>query len=98
MNGVRHQKWWGWGEEGIAFNHSDKPKLAPFVLDRVGIDLHAPGTPPPALSDIAVPYGKPHRGAVEPQHDVLAYLHQSHRSGRRERDSAQTTLAVSRPC
>ncbi|RPF26462.1 FAD-binding oxidoreductase [Georgenia muralis] len=55
MNGVRHQKWWGWGEEGIAFNHRDKPKLAPFVLDRVGIDLHAPGTPPPALSDIAVP-------------------------------------------
>jgi alkyldihydroxyacetonephosphate synthase len=55
VNGVRHQKWWGWGEEGIAFNHRDKPKLAPFVLDRVGIDLHAPGTPPPALSDIAVP-------------------------------------------
>ena len=35
------------------------------------------------LSDITVPYGKPHRGAVEPQHEVVAYLHQSHRSGRR---------------
>ena len=39
-------------EEGIAFSHRDKPKLAPFVLDRVGIDLHAPGTPPPAFEDI----------------------------------------------
>ena len=50
------------------------------------------------LSNITVPDRKPHRGAVEPQHEVLAYLHQSHRSGRRERDSAQTTPTVSRPC
>ncbi|KAE8763881.1 FAD-binding oxidoreductase [Georgenia thermotolerans] len=55
MNGVTHQKWWGWGVEGVAFHHEDKPKLAPFVLDKVGIDLHAPGTPPPAFDDIAVP-------------------------------------------
>ena len=49
------------------------------------------------LSDITVPYGKPHRSAVEPQNEVLANLHQSHRSGRRKRDSAQATPAVSRP-
>ena len=48
------------------------------------------------LSDIAVPNGKPHRGAIEPQNEVLAYLHQSHRSGRRKRDSAQATRPVSR--
>ena len=78
MNGVRHQKWWGWGEEGIAFNHRDKPKLAPFVLDRVGIDLHAPGTPPPALADITVPASRLGedlaavlRGAVGEGHVVL---------------------------
>jgi hypothetical protein len=28
------------------------------------------------LSDITVPDWKPHRGAVEPQNEVLAYLHQ----------------------
>ena len=49
------------------------------------------------LGDIAVPDGKPHSGAVEPQNEVLAYLHQSHRSGRRERDSAQARRALSRP-
>ncbi|MFH5824859.1 FAD-binding oxidoreductase [Georgenia sp. AZ-5] len=55
MNGVPHQKWWGWGVEGVAFHHEDKPKLAPFVLDKVGIDLNAPGTPPPAFEDLDVP-------------------------------------------
>jgi alkyldihydroxyacetonephosphate synthase len=35
-------KWWGWGEESISFHHEDKPSLAPFVRERVGIDLDAP--------------------------------------------------------
>ena len=34
--------------------------------------------------------------AVVTQNPVLTYVHQFHRSGRRERDSAQATLAVSR--
>ncbi|MFD1505534.1 FAD-binding oxidoreductase [Georgenia yuyongxinii] len=55
MNGVTHQKWWGWGVEGIAFHHEDKPNMAPFVMKVIGIDLHAPGTPPPAFEDLAVP-------------------------------------------
>ncbi|WP_240646117.1 FAD-binding oxidoreductase [Georgenia sp. SYP-B2076] len=55
MNGVSHQKWWGWGVEGVAFNYRDKPKMAPFVLDRVGIDLGAPATPPPSFEDLDVP-------------------------------------------
>jgi alkyldihydroxyacetonephosphate synthase len=50
-------KWWGWGEEGVSFSHLDKPKLAPFVMDKIGIDLDAPGVPPPALSDLDVPPG-----------------------------------------
>jgi hypothetical protein len=48
------------------------------------------------LRSITVADGKSHRGAVKPQNEVLAYLHQSHRSGRRKRDSAQTTVGVSR--
>ena len=55
MPAVKHMKWWGWGVEGIAFDHSDKPRMAPFVLDKVGIDLSAPGTPPPSFEDIDVP-------------------------------------------
>jgi alkyldihydroxyacetonephosphate synthase len=38
---VAHMKWWGWGVPGVAFHHEDKPAFAPFVLNAVGIDLHA---------------------------------------------------------
>ncbi|GAA4287025.1 FAD-binding oxidoreductase [Georgenia daeguensis] len=55
MKGVAHQKWWGWGVEGVAFNYRDKPRMAPFVMDKVGIDLSAPGTPPPAFEELDVP-------------------------------------------
>ncbi|WP_053204670.1 FAD-binding oxidoreductase [Jiangella muralis] len=55
MTGVKHQKWWGWGVEGISFTHEDKPKMAPFVMEKVGIDLDRPGTPPPAFEDLEVP-------------------------------------------
>ncbi|GAA4414737.1 FAD-binding oxidoreductase [Georgenia halophila] len=55
MRGVSHQKWWGWGVEGVAFSHHDKPNMAPFVRERVGIDLDAPGSPPPTFEDIDVP-------------------------------------------
>ncbi|UNX55312.1 FAD-binding oxidoreductase [Georgenia sp. TF02-10] len=78
MTGVTHQKWWGWGVEGIAFHHQDKPKMAPFVMDKIGIDLSAPGTPPPDFADIDVPaprlepaLGEALRAAVGPEHVVL---------------------------
>lgn len=48
MTGVKHMKWWGWGVEGVAFHHEDKPKLAPFVLKAVGLDLNT-AQPMPAL-------------------------------------------------
>jgi alkyldihydroxyacetonephosphate synthase len=41
MTDVKHMKWWGWGVEGVAFHHDDKPAFAPFVLKAVGLDLHA---------------------------------------------------------
>ena len=45
---VRHHKWWGWGEEGTSLNIDDKPKFAPFVLDKLGVDvtLPSPGVVP----------------------------------------------------
>jgi len=40
MTDVKHMKWWGWGVDGVAFHHEDKPAFAPFVLNAVGLDLH----------------------------------------------------------
>src|ERR1700709_1235088 len=33
-------KWWGWGVEGVAFHHEDKPGFAPFILENLALDLH----------------------------------------------------------
>ena len=33
MPDVKHMKWWGWGVEGVAFHHEDKPGV-PAVRDR----------------------------------------------------------------
>lgn len=52
---VRHMKWWGWGEPDVAFHHADKPALAPFVRDRVGIDLDAAPTFAADFSRLQVP-------------------------------------------
>jgi alkyldihydroxyacetonephosphate synthase len=41
---VQHMKWWGWGDEDVTFTHDDKPKLAPFVKENIGLDLDA-GSP-----------------------------------------------------
>ena len=37
-HGVAHMKWWGWGVEGVAFHHEDKPGFAPFVKKIVGVE------------------------------------------------------------
>lgn len=52
---VKHMKWWGWGEEGIAFEHRDKPALAPFVRKVIGIDLHSPPLSVPDFDRLEVP-------------------------------------------
>ncbi|WP_423919520.1 FAD-binding oxidoreductase [Frigoribacterium sp. 2-23] len=39
ISGVKHMKWWGWGVEGVAFHHDDKPAFAPFVKKIVGVEL-----------------------------------------------------------
>ena len=35
-------KWWGWGDEGVAFTHEDKPDLGPFVRRAIDVDVEAP--------------------------------------------------------
>ena len=32
-------KWWGWGHEGIAFSHEDKPGFRPFLQRHLGVDV-----------------------------------------------------------
>jgi alkyldihydroxyacetonephosphate synthase len=42
-------KWWGWGEEGIAFRYDDKPAFAAFVKNAIDIDVTKP---PAAVADL----------------------------------------------
>ncbi|WP_040161102.1 FAD-binding oxidoreductase [Nigerium massiliense] len=54
---VKHQKWWGWGIEGIpSFNYANKPAFAPFVREHIGLDLDtAPVVPHPDFAELDVP-------------------------------------------
>jgi alkyldihydroxyacetonephosphate synthase len=51
---TRDMKWWGWGEESVAFTHTDKPALAPFVASHLGIDLDRVMAAPPALAEVSL--------------------------------------------
>ena len=49
-------KWWGWGVDGVAFHHEDKPAFAPFVKKMVGVDLGSDrGHRRPAFDDLDIP-------------------------------------------
>ena len=39
MDPVKHMKWWGWGEEGVSFQHKDRPAFADFVKSAIDIDI-----------------------------------------------------------
>ena len=71
IDGVKQQKWWGWGEEGKAYQYHDKPKFAPFVLKKIGIDLSLPVKPVPPFSSLDVP---PSQLTDELRADLVAAL------------------------
>jgi alkyldihydroxyacetonephosphate synthase len=48
-------KWWGWGLEGDEFTHEDKPDLAPFIEQVIGVRVGPVTTPPPRFEDLRVP-------------------------------------------
>ncbi|MGH2884833.1 MAG: FAD-binding oxidoreductase, partial [Solirubrobacteraceae bacterium] len=48
-------KWWGWGQEGVEFTHEDKPALAPFILESIGVDVRRKGTPPLRFDQLEIP-------------------------------------------
>jgi alkyldihydroxyacetonephosphate synthase len=47
-------KWWGWGDDDVAFTHADKPELGPFLERVLGLDVDAPGERPVAFADLDV--------------------------------------------
>src|SRR5918995_3275505 len=48
-------KWWGWGDPGVEFTHEDKPGLAPFIREVLGIDVTRPGSAVRSFGDLDVP-------------------------------------------
>jgi alkyldihydroxyacetonephosphate synthase len=48
-------KWWGWGEDGVAFTDADKPALAPFINANLGLDVRRSTARPVPFADLDVP-------------------------------------------
>ena len=48
-------KWWGWGDDGIAFTDADKPALAPFIKEKIGLDVRRSTARPVPFDALAVP-------------------------------------------
>ncbi len=55
MPSVQHMKWWGWGVDGVAFHHEDKPGFRPFVIEAVDLDVSTAPTKPMDLADLPLP-------------------------------------------
>ena len=55
MPDVKHMKWWGWGVEGVAFHHEDKPGFRPFVIEAVDLDVNVEPTAQRSLDPLDVP-------------------------------------------
>ncbi|HEV8297991.1 MAG TPA: FAD-binding oxidoreductase [Acidimicrobiales bacterium] len=72
-----HMKWWGWGEEHVAFTHADKPALAPFVRAHLGVDLDAPPTARPSFEALDVPPGRAGAGLRARLEGIVGAAHVS---------------------
>ncbi len=48
-------KWWGWGSEGVHFTHEDKPDLAPFITEVLGMPIGKPTEKPIPFDDLSIP-------------------------------------------
>ena len=48
-------KWWGWGLEGVEFTHQDKPELAPFIRDALGVEVGGVTAAPVGFDELSVP-------------------------------------------
>jgi alkyldihydroxyacetonephosphate synthase len=48
-------KWWGWGPEGVEFTDADKPDLASFIGQAIGLRVGPVTNPPPRFEDLKIP-------------------------------------------
>jgi len=48
-------KWWGWGEEGVAFRYDDKPAFAAFIKNAIDIDITQSSVAAADLDSLPVP-------------------------------------------
>ena len=48
-------KWWGWGDEDVAFTHDDKPDLGPFLQRHLEIDVSRVSSPRAAFDELRMP-------------------------------------------
>jgi alkyldihydroxyacetonephosphate synthase len=48
-------KWWGWGDEEIAFTHEDKPELGPFLEGEIDIRVDGVASRPVGFDELDVP-------------------------------------------
>src|SRR4051794_38710608 len=48
-------KWWGWGDEGVAFSHEDKPALGPFLLAHLDLDVTRTTARAGRFEDLEIP-------------------------------------------
>ncbi len=70
---VKHQKWWGWGYDGVPeFRYDNKPQFAPFVLDKVGLDLAtAKVERPRPLAELGVPATRASESDLAAMRDIV---------------------------
>jgi len=47
-------KWSGWGNHGVEFVHEDKPALAPFIANAIGVDVRVKGTAPVRFDQLRI--------------------------------------------
>ena len=55
MGYVRFMKWWGWGDEQVAFTHEDKPELGPFLQRHLEIDVSTISAPRVDFDGLEIP-------------------------------------------
>jgi alkyldihydroxyacetonephosphate synthase len=48
-------KWWGWGDEEVAFTHADKPELGPFLERWIDIEVDGVASRPVGFDELDVP-------------------------------------------
>jgi alkyldihydroxyacetonephosphate synthase len=48
-------KWWGWGDEAVAFTHEDKPELGPFLERAIDIRVDGIDDRPVGFDELDVP-------------------------------------------